>query len=81
MPGVVPAKARRPEVELEGHLDDEAGRYSRRFYSFATRWMVNSVALHKEWHGPRQPLRLAKTLANTVVGRAGMLATQREREA
>jgi len=57
------------------------GRYSRRFYSFATRWMVNSVALHKEWHGPRQPLRLAKTLANTVVGRAGMLATQREREA
>ncbi len=57
------------------------GRYSRRFYSFATRWMVNSVALHKEWHGPRQPLRLAKTLANTVVGRAGMFATQREREA
>jgi anaerobic magnesium-protoporphyrin IX monomethyl ester cyclase len=56
------------------------GRYSRRFYSFATRWMVNSVALHREWHGPRQPLRLAKTLANTVVGRAGMLATQRERE-
>ena len=56
------------------------GRYSRRFYSFATRWMVNSVALHREWHGPRHPARLAKTLANTVVGRAGMLATLRERE-
>ena len=57
------------------------GRGSRRFYSFATRWMVNAVALHKEWHGPRRPLGLAKTLANTVVGRAGMLLTQGEREA
>jgi radical SAM superfamily enzyme YgiQ (UPF0313 family) len=56
------------------------GRYSRRFYSFATRWMVNSVALHREWHGPRRPGRLAKTLANTVVGRAGMIATRGERE-
>jgi anaerobic magnesium-protoporphyrin IX monomethyl ester cyclase len=52
------------------------GRYSRRFYSFATRWMVNAVALHREWRGPRRPLRLAKTLANTVVGRAGMAVTQ-----
>lgn len=57
-----------------------SGRSSRRFYSFATRWMVNAVALHKEWHGPRRPLGLAKSLANTVVGRAGMLLTQRERE-
>ena len=56
------------------------GRYSRRFYSFATRWMVNAVALHREWRGPRQPLRLAKTLANTALGRAGMLLTLRERE-
>ena len=67
------------------HISDRdlsvRGRYSRRFYSFATRWMVNSVALHREWHGPRHPGRLVKTLANTVVGRAGMLATLREREA
>jgi radical SAM superfamily enzyme YgiQ (UPF0313 family) len=66
------------------HISDRdlsvRGRYSRRFYSFATRWMVNSVALHREWRGPRQPLRLAKTLANTVIGRAGMLATQRTKE-
>lgn len=57
------------------------GRNSRRFYSFATRWMVNSVALHKEWRGARRPLGLAKNWANTVVGRAGMLLTQNEREA
>jgi radical SAM superfamily enzyme YgiQ (UPF0313 family) len=56
------------------------GRSSRRFYSFATRWMVNAVALHKEWHGRRRPLGLARTLANTVVGRAGMLLTQGEKE-
>jgi anaerobic magnesium-protoporphyrin IX monomethyl ester cyclase len=57
-----------------------AGRYSPRFYSFATRWMVNSVALHREWRGGRSPVRLARTLANTVIGRAGMLATRNERE-
>jgi hypothetical protein len=57
------------------------GRYSPRFYSFATRWMVNAVALHREWRGPRRPLRLAKSAANTVVGRAGMLLTQRQRQA
>jgi hypothetical protein len=56
------------------------GRYSPRFYSFATRWMVNAVALHREWQGPRRPVPLAKTLANTVFGRAGMLVTQHERE-
>lgn len=56
------------------------GRHSRRFYSFATRWMVNSVALHREWHGPRRPVRLAKTLANKALGRAGMWITVGERE-
>jgi hypothetical protein len=56
------------------------GRYSPRFYSFATRWMVNAVALHREWQGPRRPVPLAKTLAHTVIGRAGMLVTQHERE-
>ena len=56
------------------------GRYSRRFYSFATRWMVNAVALHREWRGPRRPLSLARTLANTALGRAGMMLTRHERE-
>jgi hypothetical protein len=67
------------------HVSDRdlsvSGRNSRRFYSFATRWMVNSVALHREWHSTRRPLGLAKSLANTVLGRAGMLLTQNEREA
>jgi radical SAM superfamily enzyme YgiQ (UPF0313 family) len=57
-----------------------SGRYSRRFYSFATRWMVSAVELHRELHGARRPARLARSLANTVIGRAGMLATQHERE-
>lgn len=66
------------------HISDRdlsvSGRRSRRFYSFATRWMVNSVALHREWHGPRHPTRLAKTFANTALGRAGMLLTINQRE-
>jgi radical SAM superfamily enzyme YgiQ (UPF0313 family) len=57
------------------------GRPSRRFYSLATRWMVNAVALHQEWHSTRHPLRLAKTLANTVFGKTGMWLTRGEREA
>jgi radical SAM superfamily enzyme YgiQ (UPF0313 family) len=57
-----------------------AGRHSPRFYSFATRWMVNAVALDREWRGGRRPVRLAKTLVSTVIGRAGMLATRHERE-
>ena len=68
-------------AEPETYSRIGGGRYSRRFYSFATRWMVNSVALHREWRGPRQPLRLARTLANTALGRAGMLLTVRERQA
>jgi radical SAM superfamily enzyme YgiQ (UPF0313 family) len=56
------------------------GRYSPRFYSFATRWMVNAVALHRELRSGRRPLPLARTLANAVIGRAGMLVTQHERE-
>ena len=57
-----------------------AGRYSPRFYSFATRWMVNAVALDREWRRDRRPLRLARTFANTMIGRAGMLLSQHERE-
>lgn len=57
-----------------------AGRPSRRFYSFATRWMVSSVALHREWRATRRPLLLAKAFANTLIGRAGMWATRGEKE-
>jgi anaerobic magnesium-protoporphyrin IX monomethyl ester cyclase len=57
-----------------------SGRYSPRFYAYATRWMVNAVELHREWRGDRRPLRLARSLAHTVIGRAGMLVTQHERE-
>jgi anaerobic magnesium-protoporphyrin IX monomethyl ester cyclase len=67
----------------DGHSDRDLsveGRYSPRFYSFATRWMVNAVALDREWRRDRRPLPLAKTLANTVIGRAGMLLTRHERE-
>ncbi len=57
------------------------GRYSRRFYSFATRWMVSAVALHREWHGPRRPARLARSLASSALGRAGMWLSAGERQA
>lgn len=58
-----------------------AGRYSRRFYSFATRWMVNEVALHKaRTNGSINPLRRLKLTVNIVVGRVGMVLTQGKRE-
>lgn len=56
------------------------GRHSKRFYSFATRWMVNAVALHRERTNGVPVTRLAKNAANVVVGRLGMLLTARERE-
>jgi radical SAM superfamily enzyme YgiQ (UPF0313 family) len=58
-----------------------AGRHSRRFYSFATRWMVNEVAVHRMLHGPGRPLpALAKAFVNARVGRLGMALTAREVE-
>jgi radical SAM superfamily enzyme YgiQ (UPF0313 family) len=57
-----------------------AGRYSRRFYSFATRWMVNSVALHKARLNGANPLRQAKLAANVLMGRVGMELTKGEKE-
>lgn len=58
-----------------------AGRHSRRFYQFATRWMVNEVAAHRE-RQQAQPdyRRLAKAMVNARIGRLGMLATQHEVE-
>jgi radical SAM superfamily enzyme YgiQ (UPF0313 family) len=58
-----------------------AGRRSRRFYSFATRWMVNEVALHRARTKGTAPLqRQLKMYANAKIGRLGMMLTQGEIE-
>ena len=61
-----------------------AGRRSKRFYSYATRWMVNEVAAHKLSHnskrGVRKVAKLAKAYVNARIGRVGMRLTQRELE-
>ena len=58
-----------------------AGRHSKRFYSFATRWMVNEVAVHKMLNAPgRDTKKLAKAFVNAKVGRMGMALTGRELE-
>lgn len=58
-----------------------AGRHSRRFYSFATRWMVNEVAVHRMLQGRGRALpALAKAFVNARVGRLGMALTAREVE-
>lgn len=58
-----------------------AGRYSKRFYSFATRWMVSEVALNRaRKNGGTSPRRQAKWWLNARVGQAGMWLTRHERE-
>ncbi len=58
-----------------------AGRYSKQFYSFATRWMVNEVALNKaRKNGDASLTRLAKMWLNTKIGRIGMELTKGTRE-
>lgn len=61
-----------------------AGRHSRRYYSFATRWMVNAVELHKLRQAPtgswRAYPRMMKRAANILAGRAGMTLTRKEAE-
>lgn len=58
-----------------------AGRYSKRFYSFATRWMVNEVALNRAKKNGGVPVfKQAKLWANAKIGRIGMTLTQGERE-
>ena len=57
------------------------GRHSPRYYNFATRWMVNEVALHRQRHSPKPSYpRLAKSFVNAKIGRLGMLLTEREVE-
>lgn len=58
-----------------------AGRHSPRFYRFATRWMVNEVALNRaRLRGGVSLKRRVKMRLNTLVGRLGMALTQGERE-
>ena len=58
-----------------------AGRYSRRFYNFATRWMVSEVALHRQQHSEKRSYpRMARNFVSAKVGRLGMLLTEREVE-
>lgn len=59
-----------------------AGRHSRRYYDFATRWMVNEVALHRaRRNGGVSLSRQLKMQANVTVGKIGMRLTQHQVEA
>ncbi|NJN98343.1 MAG: radical SAM protein [Anaerolineales bacterium] len=78
------------ESEVVSHLDWAArtdrdfkvnGRYSRRFYDYATRWLVNEVNLHKlRVSGSKDVGRMARMFINAQRGRWGMRLTQNERE-
>ncbi|NDJ87433.1 MAG: B12-binding domain-containing radical SAM protein [Chloroflexi bacterium] len=61
-----------------------AGRHSRRYYSFATRWMVSSVHAHQARQanktGWRRYPRILRHQASAVVGRLGMVLTAHETE-
>jgi len=58
-----------------------AGRHSRRFYTFANRWMVGEVNWHKQrTEKPRDYWRMVKAFGNAKLGRLGMLLTRHEVE-
>jgi radical SAM superfamily enzyme YgiQ (UPF0313 family) len=58
-----------------------AGRHSPRYYSFATRWMVSEVALHRQRHSPsRSYSGMARSFFSAKLGQVGMLLTEREME-
>lgn len=58
-----------------------AGRRSRRFYRYATRWMVNEVALHRHRTvGSSSLLGQGKAWLNSRLGRTGMWLARNERE-
>jgi anaerobic magnesium-protoporphyrin IX monomethyl ester cyclase len=58
-----------------------AGRYSQRFYGYATRWMVNEVAWRKQRQSARPNYRqLARSFVSAKIGRVGMLLTKGEVE-
>ncbi len=57
------------------------GRYSSRFYSHATRWMVGEVNLNRlRQAGSKNLPRLARNFINARRGRLGMWLTRHERE-
>ena len=73
----------RPEAAWELQTDRDLtvlGRRSRRFYSYATRWMVASAALAQGRRGRAGFIRLAKAAASRLVGRIGMECTKKDRE-
>ncbi len=58
-----------------------AGRHSQRFYSFATRWMVNEVAWSQERNSAERDFgRMLRTYVNARFGRMGMRLTEHEVE-
>ena len=59
-----------------------AGRHSRGYYDFATRWMVNEVTVER-WKQGRGPslAGAAKAFANARIGRLGMRLTSTQTEA
>ena len=62
-------------------LQTVAGRRSRRFYRFATRWMVGEVALHRQRTLAQGHLASrARSFLNARAGRLGMYLTRHEVE-
>jgi hypothetical protein len=58
------------------------GRHSKRYYRFANRWIVGSVALYRQRMAPQHDLlAMAKAAANAGIGRVGMALTAAEVEA
>jgi len=61
-----------------------AGRHSRRFYSFANRWLIGEVARHRQRNGRPRSARsyrqMARAFVNSRIGRLGMHLTQHEVE-
>lgn len=56
------------------------GRRSRRFYSYATRWMVNAVALYRAKGSAGDLAGKTRAALNMAAGRLGMLLTSHETE-
>lgn len=60
-----------------------SGRHSKQFYSFATRWMVNEVNLHKllkRRDQSKSVRKVARAFVNARVGRVGMALTSGQSE-
>src|SRR5450759_3352951 len=57
-----------------------SGRHSKQFYSFATRWTVNDVNLHKMvQREPKNIRRIAKAFVNAHLGRVALTSVQNEK--